>query len=85
MLSVEISTESIYCSKYLSRVIRYRCWSVTRGVSDIPSVYAGMQSSTAVLRKGNDVAGTPRHPDGVAYVTSPSNEARQVVLPLIHV
>ncbi len=27
-----------------------------RGVSDIPSVYTGMQSSTAVLRKGDDVA-----------------------------
>jgi hypothetical protein len=48
MLLAEISTESIYCSEYLSR-------SVTRGVSGIPSVYTGMQSSTAVLRKGNDV------------------------------
>ena len=52
---------------------------MTRGVSDIPSIYAGMQSSTAVLRKGDDVADTPRHPDGVAYATSPSNEARRVV------
>jgi hypothetical protein len=43
MLLVEISTESIYWSEYL-------CRSVTRGVSDIPSAYAGMQSSTAVLR-----------------------------------
>ncbi len=78
MLLVEISTESIYWSKYL-------CRSVTRGVSDIPSVYAGMQSSTAVLRKGDDVASMPRHPDGVAYATSPSNEVRRVVWPLIHV
>jgi hypothetical protein len=45
-----------------------------RGVSDIPSVYAGMQSSTAVLHKGNDVASMSRHPDGVAYATSPSNK-----------
>jgi hypothetical protein len=37
-----------------------------RGVSDIPNVYAGMQSSTAVLRKGDDVVSMPRHPDGVA-------------------
>ncbi len=37
-----------------------------RGVSDIPSVYTGMQSSTAVLREGNDVASMPHHPDGVA-------------------
>ncbi len=59
MLLVEISTESIYQSEYL-------CRSVTRGVSNIPSAYAGMQSSTAVLRKGNDVASMPRHPDGVA-------------------
>ncbi len=43
MLSVEISTESIYWSEYL-------CRSVTREVSDIPSTYTGMQSSTAVLR-----------------------------------
>jgi hypothetical protein len=56
MLSVEISTESIYRSKYLSQSVTILCRSVTRGVSDIPSVYAGMQSSTAVLRKGNDVA-----------------------------
>ena len=42
MLSVEISTESIYRPEYL-------CQSVTRGVSNIPSAYAGMQSSTAVL------------------------------------
>ncbi len=48
-------------------------------MSDVPSVYVGMQSSTAVLRKGDDVAGTPRHPDGVVYATSPSNEARLVV------
>jgi hypothetical protein len=45
-----------------------------RGVSNILSMYTGMQSSTAVLRKGDDVAGTPRHPDGVAYATSPSNK-----------
>jgi hypothetical protein len=49
-----------------------------RGVSDVPSVYAGMQSSTAVLREGDDVASVPRHPDGVAYATSPSNEVRQL-------
>jgi hypothetical protein len=67
MLSVEISMESIYQSEYL-------CRSVTRGVSDISSVYAGMQSSTAVLREGDDVASMPRHPDGVAYATSPSNK-----------
>ncbi len=35
-------------------------------MSDIPTTYAGMQSSTAVLRKGDDVASMPRHPDGVA-------------------
>jgi hypothetical protein len=46
-----------------------------RGVSDVPSVYAEMQSSIAVLRKGDDVADTPRHPDGVVYATSPSNKA----------
>ena len=50
-----------------------------RGVSDVPNVYAGMQSSTAVLRKGDYVEGTPHHPDGVVYATSPSNEVRQVV------
>ncbi len=44
---------------------QYLCRSVTRGVSDIPSIYAGMQSSTAVLCKGNDVACMPRHPDDV--------------------
>jgi hypothetical protein len=55
MLSVEISTESIYRSEYL-------CRSVMRGVSNIPSVYAGMQFSTAVLY----VVSMPRHPDGVA-------------------
>ncbi len=75
MLSVEISTESIYRSNILVGVIRYLCRSVTRGVSDIPSVYTGMQSSTAVLRKGDDVACMPRHPDGVAYATSSSDEA----------
>jgi hypothetical protein len=42
MLSVEISTESIYRYEYL-------CRSVTHGVSDILSAYAGMQFSTAVL------------------------------------
>ncbi len=50
-----------------------------RGVSNVPSVYAGMQFSTAVLHKGDDVVGTPGHPDGVAYATSPSNEAQLVV------
>jgi hypothetical protein len=66
MLLVEISTEIICCSEYLS-------WSVTLSlsecdarVSDIPSVYAGMQSSTAVLSKGDDVACMPCHPDDVA-------------------
>ncbi len=58
MLLVEISTESIYQSEYL-------CRSVMHGVSNILSVYVGMQSSTAVLRKGNDVASMPHHPDGV--------------------
>jgi hypothetical protein len=43
MLSVEISTESIYRSEYL-------CRSGCVGVSDVPSTYVGMQSSTAVLR-----------------------------------
>ncbi len=59
MLLGEISTESIYWSKYL-------CRSVTRGVSDIPSAYAGIQSSTAVLQYGDDVASMPCHPDDVA-------------------
>jgi hypothetical protein len=54
MLSVEISTESIYRSEYL-------CRSGCSGVSDVPSAYVGMQSSTAVLRWGNDVACMPRH------------------------
>jgi hypothetical protein len=78
MLSVEISTESIYWSEYI-------CRSVTRGVTNIPGVYVGMQSSTAVLHEGDDVASMPRHPDGVAYATSPSNEVRRVIWPLIHV
>ncbi len=52
---------SIYWSKDLSR-------SVMRGVSDIPGVYAGMQSSTAVLGEGDDVASMPCHPDGVACI-----------------
>ncbi len=43
MLSVEISTESIYRSEYF-------CRSVTLRVSDVPSAYTGMQSSTAVLQ-----------------------------------
>jgi hypothetical protein len=45
MLLVEISTESIYWSKYLSQ-------SGCVGVSDVhvPSAYAGMQSSAAVLQ-----------------------------------
>jgi hypothetical protein len=59
MLSVEISTESIYWSEYL-------CRSGCVGVSNVPSAYAGMQSSTAVLRYGNDVASMPRRPDDVA-------------------
>ncbi len=59
MLSVEISTESIYWSKYL-------CRSGRVGVSDVLSAYAGMQSSTAGLQQGNDVASMPRHPDDVA-------------------
>ncbi len=42
MLSVEISTESIYRSVYL-------CRSGCIGVSDVPSAYVGMQSSTAVM------------------------------------
>ncbi len=44
MLLVEISTESIYWSDYL-------CRSGCVGVSDIPSAYVGMQSSTAVLHR----------------------------------
>jgi hypothetical protein len=43
MLLVEISTESIYWSKYL-------CQSGCVGMSNVPSAYVGMQSSTAVLR-----------------------------------
>jgi hypothetical protein len=43
MLLVEISTESIYWSEYL-------CQSGCVGVSDVPSTYAGMESSTAVLQ-----------------------------------
>jgi hypothetical protein len=43
MLSMEISIESIYRSKYLNR-------RGCVGVSDIPNAYIGMQSSTAVLR-----------------------------------
>jgi hypothetical protein len=58
MLAVEISTESIYQSEYL-------CRSRCVGVPDVPSAYLGMQSSTAVLRKGDDVACMPRHPDDV--------------------
>jgi hypothetical protein len=42
MLSVEISTVSIYWSEYL-------CRSGCVGVSDVPSTYVGMQSSAAVL------------------------------------
>ncbi len=48
---------------------------MTRGVSNILSVYAGMQTSTAVLRKGNDVADTLRHPDDVAYATMRFDES----------
>jgi hypothetical protein len=59
MLSVEISTESIYRSEYL-------CRSGCVGVSDVPSAYVGMQFSTAVLQYGDDVACMPRHPDDVA-------------------
>jgi hypothetical protein len=47
-----------------------------RGVSDILSIYVGMQSSTAVLCKGDDVASMPRHPDGVAYAMSPSSKVQ---------
>ncbi len=54
MLLVEISTESIYWSKYL-------CRSGCVGVSNVPSAYVGMQSSTAVLRWDDDVACMPRH------------------------
>ncbi len=38
-------------------------------MSNIPGVYAGMQTSTAVLRKGDDVVDTPRHLDDVVYAT----------------
>jgi hypothetical protein len=58
MLSVEISTESIYRSKYL-------CRSGCIRVSDVPSAYVGMQSSTAVLRWSDDVASMPCHPNDV--------------------
>jgi hypothetical protein len=54
MLSMEISTESIYRSKYL-------CRSGCIRVSNVSSAYVGMQSSTAVLHWGNDVAYMPRH------------------------
>jgi hypothetical protein len=43
MLSVVISTESIYRFEYL-------CRSGCVRVPDVPSAYAGMQSSTSVLR-----------------------------------
>jgi hypothetical protein len=79
MLSWRFSQRVSIAPNILVGVIRYLCRSVTRGVSDVPSVYAGMQSSTAVLCTGNDVADTPCHPDGVAYATSPSNEARRAV------
>jgi hypothetical protein len=59
MLLVEISTESIYRYEYL-------CRSGCVGVSDVPSAHVGMQSSTAVLQWGNDVASMPHHPDDVA-------------------
>ena len=66
MLSVEISTEKVSIDlNIFVRVWRYLCRSVTRRMSNIPSVYAGMQSSTAVLCEGNDVASMPCHPDGV--------------------
>ncbi len=42
MLLMEISIESIYWSEYL-------CRSGCVGVSDVPSTYVGMQSSTVVL------------------------------------
>ncbi len=54
MLLVEISTESIYWSEYL-------CRSGCVGVSNIPSAYVGMQSSTAVLCLGNDVTCLQHH------------------------
>ncbi len=54
MLSVEISTESIYQSEYL-------CRSGRVGVSNVLSAYVGMKSSTAVLHWGDDVARMPRH------------------------
>jgi hypothetical protein len=69
MLLAEISTESIYCSEYLSRSVTISLSECTHGVSGIPSVNAGMQSSNAVLRRGDEVACVPRHPDDVAYTT----------------
>ena len=54
MLWVEISTENIYRPEYL-------CRSGCVGVSNVPSTYRGMQSSTAVLHQGNDVGCMPRH------------------------
>jgi hypothetical protein len=79
MLSVEISTESIYCSEYLSQSVMISLSECDARSVRIPSVYAEMQSSTAVLRKDDDVACMSHHPDGVAYATSPSNEVRRVV------
>jgi hypothetical protein len=54
MLLVEISTESIYWSEYL-------CRSGCVGLSNVASAYGGMQSSTAVLHLGDDVACMPSH------------------------
>ena len=54
-------------------------------VCPIPSTYVEARSPVlgpAVLRCGDDVADTPRHPDDVACAMSPSNEVRRVVLPL---
>ena len=59
MLLMEIFTESINQSKYLCRNGRI-------GVSNVPSAYAGMQSSTAVMQWGDDVVSMPRHPNDVA-------------------
>ena len=86
MLLVEISTESIYWSKYL-------CRSVTISLSecDVRSVqYTGHLRGNAVLywspaqgRRCGEYATSPGW-CGV-YVTSPSDEVWRVVWPLIHV
>jgi hypothetical protein len=74
MLSVKISTESIHHSEYLSRSV-----AISLSECDARSArYTKRLRGNAVLycslRKGDDVASMPHHPDGVAYATSPSNK-----------